>query len=73
MVAPIYRAMSADPRVDFHFTASEEPERLRDIYREANGANLIHPSAARRRRFDAYVASDFMWQPLLDLAQGEFL
>jgi len=64
MVAPVYRAMSADSRVDFYFTASEEPHRLRDIYREAEGARLIQPSVARRMRFDAYVASDFMWQPL---------
>lgn len=64
MIAPVYRAMTADTRVDFYFTASEEPQRLAEIYREADGARLLHPSAARRMRFDAYVASDFMWQPL---------
>jgi CDP-Glycerol:Poly(glycerophosphate) glycerophosphotransferase len=64
IVAPMYRAMAADPRVSFYFTASEEPQRLRDIYREAPGVALIHPSAARRMRFDAYLASDFMWQSL---------
>ena len=64
MVAPVYRAMAVDPRVSFFFTASEEPARLRDIYREAPDVQLIEPSAARRMRFDAYVASDFMWQPL---------
>ena len=75
MVAPVYRAMAADPRVSFFFTASEEPGRLHDIYREARatrpagpgaaqGVRLIEPSAARRMRFDAYVASDFMWQSL---------
>ena len=64
MVAPVYRAMAADPRVSFFFTASEEPERLRDTYREAPGVRLIDSAAARRMRFDAYVASDFMWQPL---------
>ena len=75
MIAPVFRAMAADPRVSFFFTASEDPERLRDIYREAlstraarsgrtAGVQLLHPSAARRMRFDAYVASDFMWQPL---------
>jgi len=64
MVAPVYRAMAADPRVSFFFTASEEPERLRDIYREAPDVQLVHPSAAQRMRFDAYVASDFMWQSL---------
>jgi hypothetical protein len=75
MVAPVYRAMAADARVSFFFTASEEPDRLHDIYREAlstrpahpggaSGVRLIDPSAARRMRFDAYVASDFMWQSL---------
>jgi hypothetical protein len=64
MIAPIHRAMAADPRVSFFFTASEDPERLRDIYREAPGIPLVTPAAARWMRFDAYVASDFMWQPL---------
>ena len=65
MVAPMFRAMASDRRVSFSFTASEEPERLRDIYREANGGiRLLHPSTARLMRFDAYLASDFMWQPL---------
>jgi CDP-glycerol glycerophosphotransferase (TagB/SpsB family) len=64
MVAPVYRAMAADPRIEFYFTASEEPQRLTEIYSEAGDIRLIHPSAARRSRFDAYVASDFMWQPL---------
>jgi hypothetical protein len=75
MVAPIYRAMSADPRVVFYLTASEEPNRLLDIYHEAlssrsarsgPGPNvrLISPARARLMRFDAYLASDFMWQPL---------
>jgi hypothetical protein len=65
MVAPLVRAMSADSRVSFFFTASEEPERLRDIYREAPaGTHLLSSSAASRMRFDAYLASDYMWQPL---------
>jgi hypothetical protein len=64
MVAPIRRAMAADPRVSFYFTASEEPQRIRDIYREAPDLTLVEPSAARWMRFDAYLASDFMWQSL---------
>jgi hypothetical protein len=64
MVAPLHRAMAADPRVSFYFTASEEPNRLRDIYREAPGIRLITSAAAQRKRFDAYLASDFMWQTL---------
>ena len=75
MVAPVYQAMAADPRISFFFTASEEPHRLRDIYHEALAARVarpgqapdvvtVTPSRARFMRFDAYVASDFMWQPL---------
>src|SRR3954468_3743131 len=64
IVAPVYHAMVADNRVDFFFTASEEPHRLREIYRGAKGLRLIDPADARRMRFDAYLASDFMWQPL---------
>jgi hypothetical protein len=64
MVAPVYCAMAADPRIAFSFTASEEPRRLRDIYHEASGITLVTPARARFMRFDAYLASDFMWQPL---------
>jgi len=64
MVAPIVRAMASDPRVTFYFTASEEPNRLRDIYHEAPDARTISPGHAQMMRFDAYVASDFMWQSL---------
>jgi hypothetical protein len=64
IVAPMYRAMAADSRLSFHFTASEEPHRVRDIYREAPDVHLVHPARAKFTRYDAYVASDFMWQPL---------
>lgn len=64
MIAPIHRAMATDPRVSFQFTASEEPHRMREIYQDFPGLHLIHPDRARRMRFDAYIASDFMWQPL---------
>lgn len=65
MIAPVYRAMAADPRVEFAFTASEDPRQLHAIYREAPAAaRLVSTAAARWMRFDAYLASDFMWQPL---------
>ncbi len=65
MVAPTYRAMQADPRIEFQFTATEEPTRLAEIYHEARGIRLVHPRRAAVTRFDAYIASDFMWAPLL--------
>ena len=69
MVAPIWRAMAVDSRVAFFFTASEEPNRLRDIYHEplsahADDFQIVTPDQARLMRFDAYLASDFMWQSL---------
>jgi hypothetical protein len=64
MVAPVVRAMARDPRVEFFFTASEEPEQLGAIYQEAGGVRTIHPRRAALMKFDAYVASDFMWASL---------
>lgn len=64
MVAPMVRALRSDPRVEFFFTASEEPERLTEIYREAPEARTIDPRRAALMKFDAYLASDFMWASL---------
>jgi hypothetical protein len=61
MVAPVVRAMERDARVAFCFTASEEPHRLAEIYREARDVRTIHPRQAMLMKFDAYIASDFMW------------
>ena len=73
MVAPVFRAMQADPRIEYFFTASEEPARMAAIYHEAlrgdaqagGGIRLIEPRRAAMVRFDAYLASDFMWARLL--------
>src|SRR5690242_10443757 len=65
LVAPMYERMRADPRVAFYFTASDEPRRMREIYAGApDGIRLIHPARAAAMRFDAYLASDFMWAAL---------
>lgn len=65
MVAPIARAMAGDSRVRFSFTASEEPSERRSIYAQATGVTPLHPVRAAAMKFDAYVASDFMWAKLL--------
>lgn len=64
MIAPPFEAMQSDPRVQFFFTASEEPSRLAAIYHEAPGVTLVDPRRAALMKFDAYVASDFMWAAL---------
>jgi hypothetical protein len=65
MVLPVVRAMAADPRVQFAFTASEEPQSLRRIYAAAPpGTRLVSAARAALLRWDAYLTSDFMWAPL---------
>jgi hypothetical protein len=64
MVAPVVRAMARDPRIEFWFTASEEPDRMAEIYGEAADVRMVHPTRAAWMKFDAYLASDFMWASL---------
>ena len=65
MVAPVVRAMERDGRIEFYFTSSTNPERIDEIYRAAGPVRTIHPWRAALMKFDAYVASDFIWAPLL--------
>lgn len=65
VVEPMIRAMLGDSRVEFCFTASDEPASIREIYREAQGIRLVQPMKAALMSFDAYLASDFMWAKLL--------
>jgi len=64
IVAPVVRALQRDPRIECYFTASEEPHRMRSIYREAPDVRTLHPRLAALMKFDAYIASDFMWATL---------
>jgi CDP-glycerol glycerophosphotransferase (TagB/SpsB family) len=62
--APVYRLLRTDPRLQIFFTASDEPHRMAEIYFEAGDVPLITPARAALMKFDAYVASDFMWAAL---------
>lgn len=64
MVAPVFRAMQRDPRVEFYFTQSHEPDKIDYVYREAPDVRKIHPKKAALLRFDAYLTSDFLWARL---------
>jgi hypothetical protein len=65
MVAPVLRLMAADDRVHFSFTASEAPGSLHQIYADAPlAARQIGPGRAALSKWDAYLASDFMWATL---------
>ena len=62
--APVYRLLRTDPRLQIFFTATDEPHRMAEIYCEAGDVPLITPARAALMKFDAYVASDFMWTAL---------
>jgi hypothetical protein len=65
MVAPVVRAMAADARVQFTFTASQDPSALHRIYRQAPpGVRLLGPTRAALSRWDVYLTSDFTWATL---------
>lgn len=65
MVRPVVKAMADDPRVEFAFTASDEPHRLSEIYKEAPPTHRpITPTRAAFMKWDAYLTSDFMWATL---------
>ncbi|HVG20695.1 MAG TPA: CDP-glycerol glycerophosphotransferase family protein [Blastocatellia bacterium] len=65
IIAPIHRAMQADPRITFFFTSSEDPARNAEVYREAGQtARTISPARAALMKFDAYLAADQLWVKL---------
>ena len=58
MVAPVVRAMRVDPRIEFSFTASGEPQAIARIYGDADvGTRCISPRRAALARWDAYLTS----------------
>ena len=65
MVLPVVRALAADTRIEFAFTASEEPARTRVIHAAApDGSRLVDHRLAALQKWDAYLTSDFMWAML---------
>jgi hypothetical protein len=64
-VAPIVERLQKDPRVNVFFTASERPNRLKEIYADARPPHqLVKPKAAALMYFDAYLTADFLWARL---------
>ena len=64
-IAPIVERMQPDPRLEFYFTASENPSQTKEIYAEAvQPFRLVTPLQASFIRFDVYLAADFLWVTL---------
>jgi hypothetical protein len=65
MMAPVHRQLLTDPRVQSALMSSARPERVSQIFREAPPQTpVLSPREAMMRRFDAYVAADFVWAAL---------
>jgi CDP-glycerol glycerophosphotransferase (TagB/SpsB family) len=65
MMAPVHRRLLADPRVRTSLMSSERPNRVEEIFRDApQETAVVSPREAMVKRFDAYVAADFVWATL---------
>lgn len=65
MIAPIYRRLSEDRRVEFFFTSSLHPDKASRIFADAGeGIRILSPRQAELMKFDAYLAADFTWMQL---------
>lgn len=64
-IAPIVERMQRDQRLEFYFTASENPSQTSEIYAEAvHPFKFVTPLQASFTRFDVYLAADFLWVKL---------
>src|SRR5918999_4211824 len=64
-IAPIVERMQRDKRLEFYFTASENPSLIETVYIEASPPfQFITPFQASFTRFDIYLAADFLWVKL---------
>lgn len=64
-ISPIVERMQPDTRLEFYFTASENPSLTKQIYADAvQPFKFITPIQASFTRFDVYLAADFLWVKL---------
>jgi len=65
VMAPVYKRMAQDARVQFYFTTSPGASHEADVYSEADdGLRVISSSDARFMKFDVFLAADFIWMSL---------
>lgn len=65
MMAPVYKRMARDPRVQFYFTSTADASRESEVFSAADGElRVIRASDAKFMKFDAYLAADFIWMSL---------
>jgi hypothetical protein len=65
MMAPVHRALAADPRVRVSLLSSERPGQVATIYRSAGDLDgVLSPRRAMLAKVDVYLAADLLWAPL---------
>jgi hypothetical protein len=65
VMAPVYKRMAQDLRVQFFFTTTADASREAEVYSAAEGElRVIDSSDARLMKFDAFLAADFIWMSL---------
>jgi hypothetical protein len=61
-IASIVERLQRDQRLQFYFTASENPSQTSEIYAEAvQPFKFVPPLQASLKRFDVYLVADFLW------------
>jgi hypothetical protein len=65
MMAPVHRALAADPRIRVSCMSSQRPDQWRSIYREpgTDGCELS-PRRALLSKVDVYLVADLLWATL---------
>lgn len=65
VIAPVYKRMAQDPRVQFYFTTTDDASREAEVYSAADGElRVISANDARYMKFDVFLAADFIWMSL---------
>jgi len=65
MMAPLHRAIAADPRVRVSCMSSQRPDQWRSIYREPGTAGCeLTPRRALLSKVDVYIVADLLWATL---------
>ena len=64
-ISPIVERLQRDPRLEFYFTASENPaHKTRSMRTRLRRFKFVTPFQASLTRFDVYLAADFLWVKL---------
>jgi hypothetical protein len=74
VIAPVFKALHCDARIDFYFTSSSQSKGADYVFEELKSSEkIIGPRHAAIMRFDAYITADLMWAKLPRGAQRVYM